>query len=209
MKKHRTLLYFCILLFIFCCSKLEGFSQAPACPQVTINTPSVSLVCPQTTTLTATVQGTVATNTYVVSSITYSPNSYTSGAQVLVNIDDTWTNSIALPFCFDFFGSTYNSVAIGSNGIITFDVAAAAASISPYPPYAGYWCPWMLINTPYTVPQGSARAGIPNAFFPKYSIMAPYQDIDPTNQGKTYWEVIGSAPCRTLIVSFYHTPYFG
>ena len=146
------------------------------------------MICPVCTTLTANIQGTVATTSYAVSSIPYNPYSFNTGTSVLVNIDDTWTSAISLPFCFQFFGNTYTQLLIGSNGILTFDLTNA-----------GGFCPYDL----------TLSGGIPDASLPTNSIMLPYEDIDPTNLGSTDWHIYGSAPCRTLVVSFYRVPYYG
>ena len=77
---------------------------------------------------------------------------------------------------------------IGSNEIISFDLS-----------YASSFCPWSL----------TSGVAIPSSTYPLGSIMFPYQDIDPTNQGGTYWQIIGTAPSRMLVVSFYDVPYYG
>ncbi len=61
------------------------------------------------------------------------------------------------------------------------------------------YCPWPLTGG-YTIPT-------PN--FPLCSIMGPYQDIDPTNVGDIYYQLIGTSPCRMLVVSFYDVAYYG
>src|ERR1017187_3953524 len=131
MKNLKAALCLCISLFILSCFVPSSFAQAPACPQVTISNPSINMVCPVCTTLTANVQGTVATTSYAVSSIPYNPYSFNTGTPVLVNIDDTWTSAISLPFCFQFFGNTYTKLLIGSNGILTFDLTNAGG-FCPY-----------------------------------------------------------------------------
>src|SRR5262249_19551154 len=73
-------------------------AQAVACPAVVAG-PDTSLCgtggC---VTMNAAIQGTVSTNTYNVGSIPYNPFPYNGTNQVLVNIDDIWSNVIPLPF---------------------------------------------------------------------------------------------------------------
>ncbi|HOS49375.1 MAG TPA: hypothetical protein PLG57_12090, partial [Bacteroidia bacterium] len=128
------------------------------------------------------------TSTYIPISIPYNPFPYNVGSPILVNIDDTWSNPILLPFDFCFFGINYNKVLIGSNGILTFDLANA-------------WgvCPWNL----------SGLSPLPNPNLPHNSIMGVYQDTDPTYQGTIYWQLTGAYPSRKLVVSYYHIPYYG
>jgi gliding motility-associated-like protein len=172
-----------IFLFFLCAGNI--FGQASACPQVTIA--PVAPICPGCTNLTATVQGSVATTSYSVSTIPYSPYSYTTGTPVLVNIDDVWTPVITMPFCFQFYGNTYTQLVIGSNGLISFNTA-----------YANAYCQWPI------------SAAIPSASNPINSIMAPYHDIDPSigSSSDTRYQVYGSAPCREFVISWYNIPMF-
>ena len=180
MKKISGIFITVISLFI---STGTVFSQASACPQVTVS--PVAPACPGScVNLTATVQGSVATTSYTVSNIPYSPYSYTTGTPVLINIDDTWSGAINMPFCFQFFGNTYNQIVIGSNAIVTFNLAQA-----------GQMCDWP-INNPIPSNQNQVN-----------SIMAPFHDVDPSVSTPTLatdinWKVVGTAPCREFIVSW-------
>ncbi|HET6989800.1 MAG TPA: SprB repeat-containing protein, partial [Bacteroidia bacterium] len=174
----------CISLFILSSNIL--FGQASACPAVTIA--PAGPICPgNCVNLTATVQGSVATTSYAVSTIPYSPYSYTVGTPVLVNIDDIWTPVISMPFCFQFFGTTYNQFVIGSNGLISFNLA-----------YANAYCQWPI------------GAAIPSASDPINSIMCPWHDIDPSIGATSdiRYQVYGTAPCRELVISWYNIPMF-
>ncbi|MEW6469552.1 MAG: gliding motility-associated C-terminal domain-containing protein [Bacteroidota bacterium] len=160
-------------------------AQSPACPDVN-GGPDVT-VCGGCTTLNATVQGTVGTSSYTVSSIPYNPFSYTSGTPILIGIDDIWSDTITLPFCFEFFGNTYTKCVIGSNGVISFDINNA-----------NQYNTWPIANAvPSTNPPDLLN-----------SIMGPWHDIDPSVGGSIYWQVLGTAPCRTLVVSWTQVPMF-
>src|SRR6266498_4147764 len=119
----RTLPFSLAILLAFFFTE-NIFGQASACPQVTV-APAGPICSGNCVNLTATVQGSVATTSYAVSTIPYSPYSYTTGTPVLINIDDTWSGVINMPFCFQFFGNTYNQLLIGSNALITFDLTQA------------------------------------------------------------------------------------
>src|SRR5574337_523018 len=111
MRKALPAFLFLLLQLIFV---RTIYGQASACPAV--NAGPDQTVCPvQCTNLTATVEGSVGTSTYAVQSIPYNPYPYTGGNSVLINIDDTWSSTISMPFCFEFFGNTYNQLVIGSN----------------------------------------------------------------------------------------------
>ena len=165
-----------------------SFSQIPGFPY--INAGADQSICfDSCATLSATATLTGATTSYTVTSIPYTPPAaFNAGTPVLIGIDDHWSSAITLPFSFCFFGTQYNSVVIGSNEIISFDLS-----------YASSFCPWSL----------TSGVAIPSSTYPLGSIMFPYQDIDPTNQGGTYWQIIGTAPSRMLVVSFYDVPYYG
>lgn len=181
----RKLLLALLSLLIFSARELSA--QASACPAV--NAGPDQSICPgQCVNLSATIQGPHATTSYSGAAIPYSPYSYTTGTPVLVNIDDVWTSTIAMPFCFEFFGNTYNSLVIGSNGLISFSTAT----------YASAFCQWS-----FTLP-------IPTNTEPMNSIMAPYHDIDPSigSTSDTRYNTYGTAPCREFVVSWYNIPMF-
>jgi gliding motility-associated-like protein len=180
MKKIASLLF----LLVFATSLK---AQTTNCPAVFAG-PDVSF-CGSTgcDTLNATVQGTVSTSSYGVGAIPYNPYPFNGSNQILINIDDIWSAVIPMPFCFEYFGQTYNSIVIGSNAIVTFDLAQA-----------NQYCQWPI------------SAGIPSNSNPVNSIMAPFHDIDPSVGGfaSINWEVYGTAPCREFVISWDTVPMF-
>jgi gliding motility-associated-like protein len=161
-------------------------AQASACPDVFTTDTSICGTAPCVN-LNATVQGTNATTTYNISAIPYSPYAFTGGNQILIAIDDIWSSVIPLPFCFEYFGVTYNNIVIGSNAIVTFDQTQATQ-----------YCQW---------PIGNAN---PSNLNPMNSIMAPWHDIDPSIgvTPNVNWQVYGTAPCRQFVVSWADVPMF-
>ena len=131
------------------------------------------------------------TTSYLPIPIPYTPYSYNTGTPILVNIDDSWSNTINLPFSFCFFGVNYNKVVVGSNGLISFNNSYAGGGPGT--------CPWSLVGV----------NPLPNSTLPLNSIMGVFEDIDPTNLGDIYWQLTGTYPSRKLIVSFYQIPYYG
>ncbi len=159
----------------------------PGCPSVNAGN-DVALPCgTNCTNLTATAFPSGNTTSYSVSQIPYTPFSYTAGTPILINIDDTWSGIINLPFTFCFFGNAYTQVVVGSNGIITFDINEAN----------GY-CDWDLT--------GSGTLPTTNVF--GNCIMGPYHDIDPSLGGTIKYQIIGTAPCRIFIISYYQVPMY-
>ncbi|MGX7667936.1 choice-of-anchor J domain-containing protein, partial [Flavobacterium pedocola] len=147
------------------------------------------LLCPgqagQNVELSASYFGIGATTSYDVSSITYSPPfPFTGGTQMNITTDDIWSGVVNLPFNFCFFGNSYSTARVGSNGVVAFGV-----------PNADTFCPWSFNTT------------IPNAGFPiKNAIYGVYQDTDPSEDpGPTTsinYQVLGNYPCRALVVNF-------
>ncbi|WGF93333.1 gliding motility-associated C-terminal domain-containing protein [Aequorivita marisscotiae] len=179
------------LLFSFLFISVSAFAQGPGCPNVYAGE-DVELDCGEPCTdLTASYLDTGETTSYQVTSIPYDPPfPFTGGTPVSVNTDDVWSPAIQLPFDFCFFGQTYTQMVIGSNAVISFDLA----SNSP-----GSYCSWSFDES---IPD-------PNLFFT--AIFGPYMDVDPSvgGSGQINWAVFGDAPCRTMVVNFPGIPYFG
>lgn len=161
----------------------------PGCPAVSAGA-DVTLPCgTNCTNLTATYFNSGNTTTYGVSSIPYTPFAYNAGTAIIVNQDDIWSGVINLPFTFCFFGQSYNQVVVGANGLITFDAARA-----------GLTCAWATTGAP--------NPTLPTTNLYTNSIMGPYHDIDPSLGGAIKYQIIGTAPCRIFVVSYYQVPMF-
>ncbi len=180
-----------LLLFAALCGTLltSDLYAQPGCPAVSTAS-NVTVPCGQTCTdLTAFAVAGAQTTSYSVDPIPYSPPfSFNSGTPILVNTDDLWSGVINLPFRFCFYGTGYTQIIVGSNGVCSFNTANA-----------GGFNNW---NIPGPIPS-TTPADLMN------SIMGPWQDIDPTNQGQIFYELGGTAPCRYFKVSWYNTPYYG
>lgn len=142
-------------------------------------------------TLSAAITGPRSTTTYTVQPVPYNPLPFMGGNPVLVNLDDLWSPVINIPFCFEFYGTVYNQLIVGTNGLVSFDVSQANGA-----------CLWTI------------GAGIPNPALPMNSIMAPHHDINPmlpTTAGQTEisWQVVGTAPCRSMVISWNDVAQFG
>lgn len=184
--KKNLLAFFSLLAISF-----SAYSQGPGCPNVYAGEDIVLECGEPCTDLTASFLDTGETTSYEVSSITYDPPfPFTGGTPVSVNTDDIWSDAIQLPFDFCFFGETYTEMVIGSNAVVSFDLA----NNQP-----GDFCDWSFDDP---IPS-------PNLFFT--TIFGPYMDVDPSVQGSGIinWAVFGESPCRTMVVNFPNIPYFG
>lgn len=182
--KHQLLVASFILSITF---SLNTFSQ-PGCPAINAGQ-DVNLPCGQTcANLYATPFESGNTTNYNVSQIPYTPFPYNVGTPILVNIDDTWSSPINLPFTFCFFGQPYNQVVVGSNGILSFDNTITAGS----------FCEWDI----------TGLGSLPSPGLYTNSIMGPYHDIDPSLGGSLRYQISGSAPCRIFIISYESVPLY-
>lgn len=197
---HRILLFLgCLFIAAF------GYSQSASCPTVTVNPPNTNYNCapsdPACATVTATfpdIRQTIdAANAYICNSIPFSGNYgfNIGGTQVSANQDDYYSPIVNLPFNFCYYGNTYNKCVIGPNGTICFNTSLAGQHES------------------YTISLGSPlpspNVGADNSHL--NTIFACYHDVDPSvffQNGTIKWQVIGSAPCRKLVVNWYNLPQY-
>ena len=180
----KNIFLFSLIVVVLGLTNTFGQS-ATACPYVTAADDSAG--CGNCVNLNATFFGGAQTTSYTVNPVAYNPYTFTGGTAVLINIDDTWSGAIALPFPFCFFGNTYTQFVIGSNGIVSFDLS-----------FANQYCQWALTGV----------GTIPTTACPTNSIMGPYHDIDPGVAGTVSYQIVGSAPCRRLVVNWNQVAMF-
>lgn len=190
---------------LFLSIQLFGFSLfavAQNAPIAFINIQQPELICTQGNCIELTTEylTTRSTTDYVINSIPYSPLfPFTGGTILNATGDDIWTSKISLPFNFCFFGNTFNSLLVGSNGVLTFDLTNNLPS--------GY-CIWPFTQT------------IPNVTFPiRNAIYGVYQDSDirtppvtnPQIQNVNFYILdtgVNVAPNRVFVVNFNELPQF-
>jgi hypothetical protein len=126
-----------------------------------------------------------AQNDYSVVAIPY--QIYTATSAVQGTLDDTFSAPIPLTFDFDFYGVTYSSINVSTNGYISFD-----------PQLQGAFSPWNFNIT------------IPDVTFPvKNAFLGCYHDMYDNNLGGTItYAIAGSAPYRKFIVLFNNQSHF-
>jgi len=123
---------------------------------------------------------------YSIDTIPYNPEAY-SGTNVSIG-GNSYSQMIPLGFQFCFYGYKYDSVRIGSNGLVSFESNDEYNSN----------CTWTIQDTP-----------LPDAFsavIPTVGIFFPWQDLDPSLGGNITWSSYGVAPYRTFVVSFDNVP---
>ncbi len=151
------------------------------------------------TTLRFTIPDLKQSSAYKVLDIPYAPLPFTDSRAATVDFNGVWPGNSYSPlytpgFDFCFFNSVYSSLAIGSNGTVTFDASMANG-----------WCDPFL-------KRGAATFPLPNTRYPGALIAAVMHDLDPgdtarvsTNR-KIELRVEGDPPCRKAIISFYQVP---
>ncbi len=99
--------------------------------------------------------------------------------------DDSWSAAVNIGFSFSFYGTTYTQCVIGSNGLVSFNLANAN----------GY-CAYTLTGQG-TLP-GTGITGSRN------SAMLFHSDINPSQTpiGPIKYQTIGTAPNRQFVVLF-------
>jgi len=122
---------------------------------------------------------------YNVQRIPYSP--YHLDAPISPYVaDDEFSNKINLGFKFNFFGDTHKNLAVGSNGVITFDHTLY-----------GNYCPWHITDT------------VPSPHLPLNSIFGVYQDMDNSvNPGTYAYTIIGKKPFRKFVAIYDSIPLY-
>jgi hypothetical protein len=128
------------------------------------------------------------TTTYTQSTTPFAPINSGTGTITLCNstvittpltsgsLDDGYWNGIAMPFSFNFFGSTFNTINVQTNGVVSF---------SPFTTTTGY------------------NVTMPNAAVPNNIIDACFGDLDwGFGNGVISCYTSGSAPNRIFVINY-------
>ncbi len=124
---------------------------------------------------------------YEVQQRPYYPDPYNGGIPTGITIDDTHGGVVDIGFPFCFFGDTVSQVVVSSNGYLTFDLSQA-----------NQYSPWGI----------NASVPDPDTEPTFFSIMAPYQDINPGAGGEIRYATYGVPPYRRFVVSYDEVPMF-
>lgn len=124
------------------------------------------------------------------------------GSSTSLTIDDRYSAVIPISFNFPFYGIPQSSLVVSTNGYISFDLTKAG-TFSHY---------GILRNGGSLSATTGTPENLPSLLYDKSLIMGPYHDLDPsvpaspTKQIK--YDVIGTAPTRKFVLSFYKVPLF-
>ena len=117
---------------------------------------------------------------YTISNPTYSPAATYNSGTVVPSSDDTTHGPYNIGFSFAFFGISYTQFYIGSNGWIGFSPGQTTGYTAQF---------------------------IPNSGSPRNVIMADWEDLFP-GAANIFYQTIGTAPNRRLVVSFFNCPHY-
>ena len=114
---------------------------------------------------------------------------YLDAPTIVTLTDDVWSGAVNIGFTFSFYGQNYTQCLIGSNGLLSFNLAQA-----------NQYCPWSLTGGP-----------LPNTIITgaRNSAMLTYQDINPSiippapaPPPSIQYQTLGTAPNRKFVVLY-------
>jgi len=132
----------------------------------------------------------------------YSPPNDVTGTPSGLIIDDKYSQALDIGFPFVFYDVPYSQLVASTNGYVSFDISRA-----------GLGSHYQILNNSGIL---SASAGtpqdVPSTLYDKALIMGPYHDLDPSvttsPTRRIQFTVVGTAPQRRWILSFYRVPLF-
>ena len=189
--------YFITIIAVF----VSFLSFAQEAPDVFVEIENAALPCYPGDCVTLTAKYSVAkpTTDYTVASIIYSPLfafDDPTATQIPIpttgNQDDFWSaNVFNLPFPFCFYGTNYDNLLVGSNGVLKFGPLTELNTLK------GNFCIFDMQNV--SIPSA--------AFVIKNAIYGIYQDIDfQSGIGSINYKVFDTYPNRTFVMNVSGVP---
>ncbi|EDM45497.1 thermolysin [unidentified eubacterium SCB49] len=173
-----------------------GAGSASDTDEITVTDGAIPLVC-QNVTVTLDENGNASiTETDVVANFeggdgslgyevdqtgTYNPIDISGGTVINLD-DDAGSSAIPLGYTFDFFGTGYTNLYVGSNGYIKFD----SGNLTDY-----------------------SSDALPNTSQPNGIIAVVWDDLNPSSGGVIRYQITGTAPNRIMVVEYVDVPHFG
>jgi trimeric autotransporter adhesin len=168
----QIILRFFILLFFSCSVYDESLAQCNVTPP-----PAVTIPCGGSTTL----NGFQPAGNFALTTTACAPLPTGGTNAFAAPVDDAVTGQIPIGFPFAFFGNTYNTAVISSNGLVAFGPFT-------YNGYASFALPTTTINN---------------------FIAGFYADINIVLGGTITYQTIGTSPNQQFVVSYTNVQAFG
>lgn len=131
------------------------------------------------------------------------PNNPDGTVPTGATIDDKYSSILNIGFTFSFYDSLVTQLVAGTNGMVSFDLGRANLTNN-----------WQILlngNTMVTDAPG-VPLDLPSTHYDKAVIMGPFHDIDPgrttSPTQRIQYQVVGTAPHRKWIMSFYKVPLY-
>lgn len=124
-----------------------------------------------------------------------------SGPSSNLTIDDRYSPTIDIGFPFSFYGNSYTKLIASTNGYVSFDTAKKLTFS-----HFGILKNGNSLSSTNGIPED-----LPSSLYDNALIMGPYHDLDPNNSTSTQqikYDVIGTAPFRMWILSYYNVPLY-
>lgn len=125
-----------------------------------------------------------------------------AGTSANLTIDDVYSLPFTIGFPFPFYGSVYNNLIVSPNGVISFDISKAGQ-------FAHFG---MLFNGVILNAASGSPVNLPSQLYDASLIMGVYHDLAPqyasSPNKKIQYQVVGTAPHRKWILSFYKMPLY-
>jgi gliding motility-associated-like protein len=132
----------------------------------------------------------------------YSAPNDNTGTPTNLTIDDKYSGVIDIGFPFTFYDSLCTQLVASTNGYVSFDITKSGAG-SHYQ---------ILNNSGVLSATSGTPLDLPSSLYDKALIMGPYHDLDPSQSTSStrriQYTVVGTAPQRRWILSFYRVPLF-
>lgn len=128
-------------------------------------------------------------------SVTFDWVDATGGTLSHISDDDDETEAVTLPFGFVFFGVEYSELEISTNGFLSFAMGSECND--------NYnWDDTLAENSGHPVPFTDLDCELDSGWGGNPLIAAWFDDLDPSNCGDVYYDTLGSAPDRVLVVEY-------
>ena len=154
-----------------------------------------------TTTLEANYLELGETSSYDVEAINYNPPFQFGCLEypVSVNVDDVFSPKVNLPFDFCFYGNTYDSCVIGSNGVVSFDADRLENTTSG----------WAITQIIPNIRNASDYNSGARHYYYGPSVYGVHHDVDPSKGGEIGYQLITlDTGCQALVTAWKDVPMY-
>lgn len=119
----------------------------------------------------------------------------TGGTAITSTNCDDCADTVALPFTFNFFGTDYTQIDIGTNGLLSFDIGSACND--------NYnWDDTLVAESGNPIPYTDTDCDNVSGWGGNPLIAPWFDDLDPGECGDVYYDTQGTTPDQMFIIEF-------